>query len=198
MKTNIGNYTDKQILEMVKALPSFRYIPEGYWLAGFSSKEDEADHFDDKFYLFKGSKFIKVTSGTTNPGKYGLLNFKDYGAKGCAVIKTNEWYYDLWSPGLHKGRMRALKQVNNVKYYRDSNMNLKSDESGELYTGIIGLNFHSVTYETKPSIYNKIVGLLIGKWSTACQVANVVSDYFYIIDLVWNQKFISYCILKEK
>ena len=66
--SNVRFYTDKQILDRVKSLPSFQFIPSDYWLCGIRSTEDKSDNYDDKFYLFKGEKFIMVTSGTTNPG----------------------------------------------------------------------------------------------------------------------------------
>jgi len=197
MKTNIGNYTDKQLLEKATQTHGFVAFPKDYWLLGIRSKEDEPDVFDDKFYLFHSDKFVMVTSGTTNPGKYGLLNFKEYNSQGCAVVKADEWYNDLWAPGMHKGKMKALVQVSDVLYYRDNDMDLKSDEIGQIYKGIIGINFHTATYESKPNIIAKFVAWLIGKWAVGCQVCNVALDYYSIIRGVWGQKRISYCLLNE-
>jgi len=47
-------YTDKELLQRVKELDSFKDIPSGYWLLGVRSSEDEPNRFDDKIYLFKG------------------------------------------------------------------------------------------------------------------------------------------------
>ena len=105
------NYTDKQLLDKVKSLPSFKQIPKDYWILGVQSNEDKFNEFDDKFYLFNGEKFVMVTTGTTNAGLTGLKNYNTYNPEGCAVIKTNEWYYSLWSTGLHRGKMRALRQA---------------------------------------------------------------------------------------
>ena len=107
-------YTDKQLLDKVISLSTFNGIPKGYWLLGVRSNEDEPDKYDDKVYLYYGTKFIMVTSCTTNPGKYGLLNFKEWNSQGVAVIKSNMWHYDLWKPGIHKGKMKALVQNTNV------------------------------------------------------------------------------------
>lgn len=186
------SYTDKQLLDKVKSLSSFKQIPNDYWLLGVQSQEDKFNEFDDKFYLFKGDKFIMVTTGTTNAGLTGLKNYNTYNSEGCAVIKTNEWYYSLWSPGLHRGKMRALRQATPIKFYRDWNKNDKVEEIGKLREGIIGINFHTATYQP-----GNIITRLIGGWSTGCQVCNNTSDYYKILDFIGNQKYVSYCLLKE-
>lgn len=197
MSTNVKSYTDKQLIEKVKSLKSFTEIPVGYWLLGIRSTEDGSDAFDDKMYLFKGEMFIMVTSCTTNPGKYGLINFKDYNSQGCAVVKADEWYMGLWANGLHKGKMKALVQVANILYYRDNDMDLKSDEIGTVHNGIIGINFHTATYEKNPNILKKFIAWFIGKWAVGCQVCNIAADYYKIIDLVKDQHRVSYCLLNE-
>ena len=186
------NYTDEQLLNKVKGLKSFIRIPDGYWILGVQSKEDKFNEFDDKFYLFKGEKFIMVTTGTTNAGLTGLKHYDTYNPNGCAVIKTDEWYYTLWRPGLHKGKMRALKQYSAIKYYRDWNKNDKAEEIGNVREGIIGINFHTASYQP----YN-VITRLIGGWSTGCQVANNTADYYKILDYIGNQDVVSYCLIKE-
>jgi len=194
MKTT---YTTQQLLDRAKSLKSFLGLPFGYWLLGVRSKDDEPDAFDDKMYLFKGNQFIMVTTCTTNPGKYGLLNFKEYNSQGCAVVKADEWYQDLWANGMHKGKMKALVQVSDVLYYRDNDMDLKSEEIGKVYKGIIGINFHTATYESNPTILAKFIAWLIGKWAVGCQVCNVAAAYYKIIGLVKLQRRVSYCLLNE-
>ena len=186
------NYTDEQLLNRVKGLKSFICIPNDYWILGVQSKEDKFNEFDDKFYLFKGEKFIMVTTGTTNAGLTGLKHYDTYNPNGCAVIKTDEWYYTLWRPGLHKGKMRALKQYSAIKYYRDWNKNDKAEEIGNINEGVIGINFHTASYQP----YN-VITRLIGGWSTGCQVANNTADYYKILDYIGNQDIVSYCLIKE-
>lgn len=186
------NYTEEQLLNRVKGLKSFIRIPNDYWILGVQSKEDKFNEFDDKFYLFKGEKFIMATTGTTNAGLTGLKHYDTYNPNGCAVIKTDEWYYTLWKPGLHKGKMRALKQYSAIKYYRDWNKNDKAEEIGNINEGIIGINFHTASYQPY-----SVITRLIGGWSTGCQVANNTSDYYKILDLIGNQKEVSYCLIKE-
>lgn len=186
------NYTDEQLLNRVKGLKSFIRIPNDYWILGVQSKDDKFNEFDDKFYLFKGEKFIMVTTGTTNAGLTGLKHYDTYNPNGCAVIKTDEWYYTLWRPGLHKGKMRALKQYSAIKYYRDWNKNDKAEEIGNINEGVIGINFHTASYQP----YN-VITRLIGGWSTGCQVANNTADYYKILDYIGNQDVVSYCLIKE-
>ena len=192
-KTNVRGYSKADLINKVMNLPSFTHIPKDYWILGVQSQEDEFNTFDDKFYLFKGYDFIMVTSGTTNAGKSALKNYERYNKKGTFVIKTNEWFYDLWKFGYHNGRMEALKQVAPIKGYRDGDKDDKAEEVGEMVEGHFGINFHTATY-------SKIVGFfrkLIGGWSAGCQVANVYDDYKKIINLVKKQDRISYCIIKE-
>jgi hypothetical protein len=66
--TNVRAYTEKQLLAKVKTLGSYRSVPQGYWLLGVRSNEDETNKFDDKIYLFNGETFVMVAPGTTNPG----------------------------------------------------------------------------------------------------------------------------------
>lgn len=191
--SNVKKYSDRQLISRVKKLDSFRGLPLDYWILGVQSNEDQFNVFDDKFYLYKGAKFIMVTNGTTNAGLSGLKGYERYNKKGCAVIKTEEWYHDLWKPGYHRGRMKALRQTEKIKYFRDFNKNEKAEEIGDLQEGIIGINFHTVIYGSHPGFWRRI----IGGWSVGCQVANVVADYFRILDLTWKQDRITYCLIKE-
>lgn len=193
IETRVKNYSDKDLLDKVKSLPSFKSIPEDYWILGVQSNEDTFNKFDDKFYLFKGEKFKGRVTGTTNAGTTGLKNYNRYNSRGCAVVKTNEWYYGLWTYGLHKRRMPALKQVKPIKYYRDWNKNNKVEEMGRMYKGLIGINFHTVLYQKNLSFIRR----LIGGWSVGCQVVNSVADYYKILNYVKNQKTVTYCLIKE-
>lgn len=106
--TNVKNYNDQQLLKKAMSLPSFKFIPAGLWLYLVRSNEDQNDVFDDKCYVFKFNQFQFVTSCTTNKGN-----------KGTAVMVADEWNYDAYCYGLHKGKMEALRQVKRIKYQRD-------------------------------------------------------------------------------
>ena len=122
-------YTDKQLLEKARSLSSFSKIPSGYWLLGVRSMDDIPNTFDDKIYLFKGEEFVLVTSATTNPGTNTLKQFEKVNKDGAAVLKADEWYYNVWKYGKHNGKVEALLQLGNkVTVYRDTDKDLKAED----------------------------------------------------------------------
>lgn len=187
-------YTNNQLLARLDEIGGI--IQDKKYLGiSIQNSKDTFNKFDDKFYLFYGDQFILTTSITTNPGKNALLEFDKSGHKdGAAVWKTDEFYEDLYSYGLHKGKMRCLRQVAPIKYYRDNNKNNKAEEIGKLYEGIIFANFHGVDYdETSTIIKTDING-----WSYGCQVCNNMKDYYIIIGLVQKDPYkMNYALLKE-
>jgi hypothetical protein len=189
----VKNYTDKQLLTKVKSLPSFKAIPSGFWILGVQSAEDVSNTFDDKFYLFEGERFVMVTTGTTNAGKNGMLSYEAQNPAGVAVLKTNEWYYNVWHFGKHQGKVDALLQLGApVEVYRDTDKDDDSEEQGVLDRGYFGINFHPNTY--KPSAPKTNV---IGWWSAGCQVVNDLNTYKRIITMCKPQKVVSYCLINE-
>jgi len=191
--TKVRNYRAQELLDRVKCLESFKGFPPQYWILGVQSKEDTYNHFDDKFYLFRGEKFIMVVTGTTNAGTTGLMNYEKYNKNGVLVVKTDEWYHGLWKYGLHRGKMPALRQIRPIKYFRDWNKNRKIEEIGPVRKGIKGINFHTVLYQKNLSFIRR----LIGGWSVGCQVVNNVGKYYRLLDKVKNQKYVTYCLIKE-
>jgi len=186
-------YTDKELLEKVKSLSSFKSIPSGYWLLGVRSLDDLPNRFDDKIYLFKNEDFVLVTSATTNAGTPTLRQFEKINKDGAAVLKANEWYYNVWKYGKHNGKVEALLQLGNkVKVYRDTDKDDKSEEQGKLQEGYFGINFHPNTYDLSRPTSN-----LVGWWSAGCQVVNNVAKYKTIIRLVKPQKYVTYCLINE-
>ena len=138
----VKNYTDKELLNQVKALPDFNGYPKNRWIIGVRSSEDHPNIFDDKFYIFKGTKFQMVLTGTTNPGTTILRRFEKFNSIGSAIPKANNWYYDIWIYGLHRNRIPALLQRGRtISVYRDGNRDEKSDETGKLYR-IKGVHGH--------------------------------------------------------
>ena len=186
-------YTDKQLLEKVKSLSSFGKIPAGYWLLGVRSLDDLPNRFDDKIYLFKGEEFVLVTSATTNAGTPTLRQFEKINKDGAAILKADEWYYNVWKYGKHNGKVEALLQLGNkVTVFRDTDKDDKSEEQGKLQTGYFGINFHPNTYDlSKPS------GTTIGWWSAGCQVVNNISNYKLMIGLLKREKLVTYCLINE-
>lgn len=200
MATNVKSYTDKQLLDRVKSLNTFKGIPSGYWILGIRSKADAYDIMDDKFYVFQGEKFISVLTGTTNAGAYGILNFAKWDKRGVAFIKADEWYYDVWSMGRHNGSsgqsVIALRQTGGFKVYRDNNKNKISGDVKDFSVEYNkGLNFHPRTYDLKTTVLN----WTIGAWSTGCQVINNIPKYKVIMDkfIASQQKLYTYCLIDE-
>ena len=192
----VRSYTDKELLNKVQEIKNFKGIPTDYWLLGVRSNEDITDIFDDKIYIYKGTEFIKVLRATTNPGKVILQGgFKKYNKDGAAVLKSDYWHYDCWMFGLHIGKMEALRQCNNMPYYRDGDEDGKSEEIGKLYTGIVGLNFHGSTYHKNKDIKRSSVGY----WSAGCQVCADNLDYRDVIKKFKEsyQNRFTYCLINE-
>tara|TARA_R100000654_G_scaffold44168_1_gene70366 strand:+ start:283 stop:867 length:585 start_codon:yes stop_codon:yes gene_type:complete len=192
----VKNYTDKELLDKVQEIKNFKGIPNDYWLLGVRSKEDITDVFDDKIYVYLGTTFKAVLKATTNPGAVYLKGrFKKYNKEGVAVLKSDYWHYDCWKFGLHRGKMEALRQDKDMPYYRDGNLNDKSEEIGNLYTGKIGLNFHGSTYRKGADIKREEIGF----WSAGCQVAadNLVYREVIKIFKESNQKQFTYCLINE-
>lgn len=190
----VRTYTDNELLNRVKSLSTFKEVPKGYWLLGVRSNEDAPNIFDDKIYLFKGEKFVLVTSATTNPGTPTLKQFEKVNKAGAAVLKSDLWYYNLWKYGRHNGKIEALLQIgNSVQVYRDKDKDSKSEEQGELQTGYFGINFHPNTYDVTADN----TGATIGWWSAGCQVVNDMDKYREMIKLLKTEKAVSYCLLKE-
>jgi len=196
MGTNVKNYSINQILTKVESLPSFKSIPSDYWLFGVRSSHIIPNMFCDEMYQMKGQALIKVTSCTTDPGSPGLIDYKKYNNDGIAVVKDGEWYYNLWKYGMHKDKMPALKQINDILYYRDNNGNKTPEEIGVVHKGVIGIDWHTGTYLPELQAV-KLVIPDVGTWSLGCQVMDVVKDYYAMLDLMKNQASVSYCLVKE-
>lgn len=193
MKTNVRSYTDKQLLEKVKSLDTFGYLPSDYWLLGIRSNEDAYNQFDDKFYLFKGKEFVSVYPGTTHAGSAGLKNFEKYNKLGVAVLKADTIVYNYGVRGLHRGKVMAYRQNIPFPYYRDNNKNNKVEEVGTEYNNIIYANIH-------PSSYNKgedVDKEFINGWSLACQVFANRKDFDAFMFMTAGQEYLTYCILQE-
>ena len=198
-RTKVKGYTSKQLLNRMKSLPSFRYMPSGYHIIAVRSEEDTPDVYDDKLYLFFGRKFIMVMPCTTNSGTYGLHNFWKWNSKGTAIIKSNEVYYNAFikTDGRnfkhHHGKVQALRQIAPLKYYRDNDYDNNIDEIGNIYEAIYNTNIHPNSYAYKTGIRS----WLIGKWSTGCIVVNDLSKYWKMLNTIPYNYPVTLTLLKE-
>lgn len=190
-------YTDKELLDRVEAIGG-KIEDDKYLIIGVQNAEDNFNMFDDKFFMFLGDKFKFVSTGTTNAGKTALKEFDKYGLEGAAVWKTNMFYEDLYSYGLHKGKMKALRQVAPIYYYRDNDRDDKAEQIGELHHGIIYANFHGISYEWDLDAPTDVVKEHINGWSFACQVSNQMDIYELMVESVrLHPKKCNYAILDQ-
>lgn len=200
MATNVRNYTDKELIDRMKSLDSFLYVPKGLHVIVVRSTENAPDSYDDKLYLFIGEKCISVMSCTSNTGLYGLKNFKRFNPKGAAIIKFDEVYYNSFmkSDGKkvrhHNGKMQCLRQIAPLKYYRDGDGDDCAEEEGQIYEGNYSTNVHANSYTQKKGI----ISWLIGRWSVGCTVVNDLTKYWDVLikKAVYNEA-ITYTGLRE-
>lgn len=189
-KSNVKPYTDKQILDRVKSLPSFKTIPANFWLIGIRSDEDAFNRFDDKLYLFEGEKFHDVWKGTTNAGK-DLLN--PINKRGEAVLKSDEIYYDSHERRKHRNKVLAYCQRIDLPLYRDDDRDQKTEElKGPVFENT-GINIHPASYQIGSTLEREF----IGPWSVGCQVFAIRSDFDEFMEKTKGQKILTYCLLKE-
>lgn len=201
---SVKNYSDSQLLSRVKSLPSFKSIPLNRWIIGVRSNEDTENRFDDKFYEFEGEKFIRVLSGTTNPGATILKGgFAKYNRQGAAILKADQWYYGVWKYGLHLGKMEGLLQIGApVFVFRDGDRDGKSEQLGKEISGWYGINFHTNTYDFSDRNL-KIKTTDINNWSAGCQVSNdrekyaEMMKYYKLAQKNGSQTHVSYVLLNE-
>ncbi len=192
MKTNVRSYTDREILDRVKShARGFVDYPDGYWLIGIRSKEDEFNKFDDKFYLFYNKSFVAVYSGTTNPGSKGLKEYRDYNPDGAGILQSDRIVYDGYIRGESKGR-EVYRQFKPFPYYRDGDMDTLSEELGEVRLEVIHAHIHDAKMNGEDVDREDING-----WSLACQAFNNGLGWDQFMKLTEKQSLLTYCILKE-
>ena len=193
MSVSVRQYTDKQLLDRVASLKSFKSFPKNYWLIGVRSNLDKFNIFDDKFFLFKGETFIEAYIGTTNAGN-DLLNPTN--PRGEAVLKSDEIYYDCWSRGKHRGKVEAYVQTSDLLIFRDNDRDKKIEQLGTPRLERVGINIHPATYNST----SEEVKSLINGWSQGCQVfakRNGQNSFNSFMRKTEGQSRLTYCLLQE-
>jgi len=189
--SNVRSYSDDELLNRVKSLPSFKGFPKGVLDVWVRSNEDQFNAFDDKVYTFecygdlKKPLFKMVCTGTSNAGEYGLKHFEEYNSKGCAILKSDIIVYDSHKYGLHKGKP-AFVQAKGFPYFRDSDRDNKCDETGPEYSDMIGANCHRAGADST----------IINNWSVACLVRNNLVQFLAWLKFM-DRKSLSIAIIKE-
>lgn len=191
MSSNVRKYTDDEILNRVRSLPTFKGFPEGILDVWVRSKRDEFDRFDDVVFTYEcfGSEkppvFIMKCSGTTNAGAYGLKQWAKYNSSGCAVLKSDVIVYDSHLFGKHKG-YPAYRQAKGFPYFRDADGDSKAEENGREYLDVIYANCHKAG----------VASTVINNWSVACLVRNNLAEWTRWLKFMAKRP-LSVAILKE-
>jgi hypothetical protein len=194
--SNVRAYTDKEILDKVETLDTFKGWKKGKYDIWIRSNEDEFDKFDDKVYSFEvlveneRPKFVMVCTGTTNAGSQGLLNFEKNNSLGCAILMTNTIVYKSHTFGYHKGDTDHPAYIQSFKvgfpYTRDNDKDKQAENYGKVYTNRIGANCHRAGAKS----------VLIGGWSVACLVRNILDEYNKWLKWM-NKEDLNVAILQE-
>lgn len=164
-------------------------------LVGVRRKNGKINAFDDVFLvIYRNNELewkIKIYSCTTEPGK-DWLN-KPGVAEGTAVLLPGQ-HGGLWKVGLHKGIEHALVQAKPCRFTRDNDKDDIAENTGKVYTGIIGLNCHNAN--------NSAVSQQVGLWSAGCQVLNSPMQHAELMQLAEKAKDLygnsfTYTLLEE-
>jgi len=129
--------------------------------------------FDDKLtlsYQVGGQWVYKEWTITTDPGTKGVKEY--HNAAGVARLVPGQ-YIDSHFLGKHQGKYDALKQIRNVKVYRDPNRDMTYDET-KIQEGVFGINIHKAG---KDSTY-------VENWSEGCQVFKREADFNSMMEIV--------------
>lgn len=127
---------------------------------------------------------------TTEPGKKGMLHGK---AKGGVAFIVPGQYRRSHSTGLHQGKYEALRQVGNIKLYRDGNRDLVFNTDKITECSNCGINIHKAG---KVSTY-------VENWSEGCQVFKRTVDFEEFMKIIRKARKIhgnlfSYTLLESK
>ena len=141
-------------------------------------------------YVENGIPCIKKYKGSTDPGKYYLLN--PMCSAGAAIVVPG-YYPDLFAIGKHRGQYEALVQHSDIKVYRDRNKDTNLDFNPDsIQKGQFGINMH------RTSAYGPVD--YVGKYSAGCQILNSPNDLAEILKFCkismkkYNYKYINYAL----
>lgn len=188
-------YNDKDIIDRVASLPSFRGWADGWYEIWIRENRTPAnyDRFCDKAYTYEviGGVpiFRMVRMGTSTAGSFGLQNFATYNSRGCAVLKSDQMVYGSHAYGLHKGKKPAYRQVKGFPYFRDNDKDKRAEEIGVEYNEPIGANIH----RAGP------MSMFIRNWSVACLVTQAESAFLKWLNMLVaaGKPLLNVAILKQ-
>jgi hypothetical protein len=126
---------------------------------------------------------------TTEPGKKGMLEGKAVG--GVAFLVPGQ-YRKSHAIGLHQGKYEALRQVGNLKLYRDGNKDLEFDKDKITECSACGVNIHKAGADST----------FVENWSEGCQVFKREKDFLQFMDIIKKARLVhgnlfSYTLLES-
>lgn len=152
---------------------TFRDKPFQINLLGIRKNYTATNAWDDTLVVcYKDNENEKVlifNNFTTDPGYY-FLKTKLLNPKGCAFVEEGN-YQNLFTVGMHQGKIEALVQYRPIKVYRDANKDNTLDKGVE-DVGMFGINLHHG--------YNSAV---IFNNSAGCQVLKSPTDLTTVLNL---------------
>ncbi|KAA1247915.1 hypothetical protein [Aquimarina sp. RZ0] len=170
-------------------------LPFNLNIIGVRSVNDLANNFDDWLYVVYRDNLQKMItkefSITTDPGRYWLKN--PLNINGTAILVPGQ-YKGSHRIGLHQGKYEALKQVGNVRVWRDNDRDNALHKEGKTYEGIFGINIHRSNANGSATV--------VEKWSAGCQVFKDVQDFNFFIEIckksasIYENSF-TYTLLEE-
>lgn len=138
-------------------------------IVGIRNSEPEqqvTNLFDDWItvaYLESGVQRFRIWPATTDPGKKGVLEFKN--PAGVARLVPGQ-YRGSHILGLHQGKYQALRQQKPMRVYRDANRDLLFEET-RVAEGVFGINIHKAGRHST----------WVENWSEGCQVFQKTQDF---------------------
>jgi hypothetical protein len=126
---------------------------------------------------------------TTEPGKKGMLQGKAAG--GVAFLVPGQ-YRGSHAIGLHQGKYEALRQIGELKLYRDGDRDLDFDTDKITECSNCGINIHMAGEDST----------FVENWSEGCQVFKRKKDFLQFMEiikkarLVYGNRF-SYTLLES-
>jgi hypothetical protein len=168
-------------------------------IVGVRSANTRANAFDDKIHVsYRDGTGRWVSHNwpcTTDPGTYWLRS--PMNSKGTAILKGNMQYVGAYGIGLHRGKYKALCQINGpVTVIRDYNRDDYLDfMNGSEARGSFGINIHHASSHGTTKT--------VDKYSAGCQVFANIEDFGAFMALcerhreLYGNKF-TYTLLDER
>lgn len=160
------------ITEIISVMKSNDFVvfdkPFDVNLGAIRTKDNKSNKFNDFAFAFcdngRGSLLYYIIPATTDAGLYYRKN--PINKKGTAIIQHDKQYrgvYQLQDPTKdkrlrgHRGQ-KAFKQIKQMQYWRDINMDEYLDFTGKTYKQNAATNGH----------YMGTLGKNVDKWSAGC------------------------------